>query len=60
MRIIISFSRRLHSLPLPCIVLDMPDIYAYSVMIGACIVAAASIRASIYCFKQAAKSRRTN
>lgn len=36
----------------------MPDIYAYSVMVGACIVAAASIRASVYCFKQAAKTRR--
>jgi len=36
----------------------MPDIYAYSTMIGAAIVAAASIRMSIYCFKRAARARR--
>jgi len=36
----------------------MPDIYAYGTMIGAAIVAAASIRMSVYCFKQAARARR--
>lgn len=38
----------------------MPDIYAYGTMISAAIVAAASARASIYCFRRAARVRREN
>lgn len=58
MRTIINSSRRLHSRLLSRIVVVMPDIYAYSTMIGAAIVAAASMRMSIYCFERAARARR--